>query len=303
MIALTKLRDLDLLDLAGRRTHVSAASGLVRIGGCVYVVIDDELHLGAFPAGSNAPGRLIPLFESELPFTNPERKAQKPDLESLCGLPPFGDFPRGALLALGSGSTAKRRRGVLLALDGEGAVDGSPQVVDLTGMYRPLDTAFPALNIEGAVVIGNELRLFQRGNKRNSENAVVRFSLSGFLAALDRDSATPIEPLAIHSIDLGGMNGIPFCFTDAAALADGHVVFTAIAEDTDDTYNDGPCMGAAIGVLNPENEVRRFLRLDGPYKIEGIDARLNGDTIEVQLVTDADDPSIPAVLYAASLKL
>src|SRR5271169_2423622 len=33
-----------------------------------------------------------------------------------------------------------------------------------------------------------------------------------------------------------------------AALPDGTMVFTAVAEDTDDNYNDGACAGAAVGI-------------------------------------------------------
>jgi len=42
-------------------------------------------------------------------------------------------------------------------------VRGSPRVVDCSPIFAFLDGEFPALNIEGAVVSGAELRLFQRG--------------------------------------------------------------------------------------------------------------------------------------------
>jgi hypothetical protein len=69
MVSLTKIRDLDLAAATGpgRPLHLSAASGLVCVGDRLYVVADDELHLGAFRTGSAAPGHLIRLFERALP--------------------------------------------------------------------------------------------------------------------------------------------------------------------------------------------------------------------------------------------
>src|ERR1044072_5392942 len=124
MIALTKLRDLDLAagPAAGRPAHLSAASGLACINSFIYVVADDELHLGVFRNGHREPGHLIRLFDGELPDAKADRKRQKPDLEALTLLPACEGHPHGLLLALGSGSTPNRRRGALLGLDAQGAV-------------------------------------------------------------------------------------------------------------------------------------------------------------------------------------
>jgi hypothetical protein len=166
MITLTRIRDLDLSAPAtpGRPSHLSAASGLACRDSYIYVIADDELHLGVFRTIDSGPGRLIRLFDGALPDSNPDRKKQKPDLEALTLLPAYGGYPHGALLVLGSGSTRKRRMGALLGLDEQGAVCGPPHVLDLSPMLAPLDDEFAALNIEGAIVSGDELRLFQRGN-------------------------------------------------------------------------------------------------------------------------------------------
>src|SRR5215469_13894795 len=89
---------------------------------------------------------------------------------------------------------------------------------------------------ERSVVSGAELRLFQRGNKRNSQNAIIRFQLSTFLEALSSEQTAPIAPLAINTFDLGQIDGIPLCFTDGAALPDGTMVFTAVVEGGGDNY-------------------------------------------------------------------
>jgi hypothetical protein len=303
MITLTKIRDLTLSAAShpGRPLHVSSASGLVRQKSFLYVVADDELHLGVFRAEGNEPGHLIRLFDGVLPDAKSDRKRQKPDLEALTLLPAFGDHPHGALLALSSGSEPNRRTGALLGLDADGAVDGSRRALDLSPLLVPLEDKFHALNIEGAVVCGGELRLFQRGNTKHAENAIVGFPLSAVLDVLGSGRTGAIKPAAIHPVDLGQVDGIPFSFTDASALAGGDMVFTAVAEDTADTYNDGPCVAAAVGIVDNDGRLRSFYPLDQPYKVEGVSARVDGDGIRLLLVTDADDADIPAGLFSATI--
>ena len=303
MIALTKIRELDLADTgdAGMPRHVSAASGLACPGATIYVVADDELHLGVFDAAGRAPGRLLRLFDGELPIEKKARK-QKPDLEAITQLPPFGNCPNGALLALGSGSKRNRCRGALLRLDARGIISGAPHLLDVSPLFEELERHCPALNIEGAVVIGGELRLLQRANKKHPRNAIVRYPLSAILGALASGVVIgAIEPASIDVVDLGAIDGIPLSFTDGASLPDGAMAFTAVAEDTEDTYNDGACLGAAIGVVAPDGTVRLLEHLDECHKVEGVAARLDDNVVRLLLVTDADDPAIPANLFAATL--
>jgi len=165
----------------------------------------------------------------------------------------------------------------------------------------PLHDAFEELNIEGAVVVGDELRLFQRGNKRYADNAIIRYSFSQVLNALHNGYADSIAPSAINRIKLGSIEGVPFCFTDAAALPNGDMVFCAVAEDTEDAYRDGPCIGAALGIVSNDGNLLSLQQFDRPFKVEGISARGNGDRLDLLLVTDADDPAIPALLLSTSI--
>ena len=303
MIALQKIRELTLSEptAPGRAAHLSAASGLAVVGRNIYVVADDELHLGVFEAAGVAPGKLVRLLDGVLPDAKPERKRRKPDLEALTPLPPFDRFAHGALLALASGSTQHRRGGALLALDPHGGIQSAPQAVDLSPLLAPLEDKFPMLNIEGAAIAGGEFKLFQRGNRRHPVNAVIGFALPAILDSLGVGGAAGFEPSTLRTYDLGGVGGIPFSFTDAAALADETIVFTAVAEDTEDSYRDGPCIGAAIGMLDTNGRLAWMRQLDEPLKIEGVDARSEGGGIRLLLVTDADDPDCPAGLFAATL--
>jgi hypothetical protein len=303
VIALTERRALDILPAGpGRQpSFLSAASGLVQVGSKAYVVADDELHLGVFSIDEVGPGHLIRAFDGILPDDKAERKRQKPDLEALALLPPSEDFPHGSLMALGSGSRPNRGRGVLLGLDGQGTLSGTIHALDMAPVLAPLQTVFADLNIEGATVLGEELCLFQRGNTRHPENAILRYPLSQVIAALCNSLADAIAPSVIHRPDLGAIDGVPLCFTDASALPDGDILFCAVAEDTEDAYRDGPCVGAAIGIITIDGSLISLWRLNQPYKVEGISARSAGNQLDVLLVTDADDPAIPAMLLSASM--
>jgi hypothetical protein len=147
MIAATELRALDVsTESPGKQpSYISAASGLVCVGSNIYVVADDELHLGVFATGDLEPGCLIRLFAGDLPGSRTERKRQKPDIEAIAFVPAFDGFSYGALLALGSASRPNRGRGLLLGLDPQGAVIGSPEELNMSPILGPLNRTFPEL--------------------------------------------------------------------------------------------------------------------------------------------------------------
>lgn len=300
MIALTLLRELDLAvpTAAGRPSHLSAASGLVCIQSHAYVIADDELYLGAFRLDTSEPGQVIRLFDGTLPMKKGPRKKQKPDIEAIVKLPATSEHPHGALLVLGSGSRTNRQRGAILTLDANGGIAGSPRVVDISSLYAALHSEFDELNIEGAAIVGNDMFLLQRGNKGNNRNALVRFALDAFVDAVSTAGRANI--VSIDHFELGEIAGIQLSFTDAAALPDGRLLFTAVAEDTGNAYDDGRCVGAAVGIISG-NALQHLEPFDRPCKIEGVHAYVDGHTIRLLLVTDADDAKTPAQLLAATL--
>jgi hypothetical protein len=80
-------------------------------------------------------------------------------------------------------------------------------------------------------------------------------------------------------------------------------VYIAAAEDTPNAIDDGPVVGAAVGLL--DGDVARYALLEepdgtrSPRKIEGI--TFDPETGTGWLVTDADDPAKPADLCAFTL--
>ncbi len=83
-------------------------------------------------------------------------------------------------------------------------------------------------------------------------------------------------------------------------MPNGDIVFSAVAEDTDDTYNDGRCAGAALGMLDVSGAHLWTRTLAQPYKIEGLDVRRDGEDLKILMVTDADDMALPAKLLAST---
>lgn len=281
--------------------HLSAASGMVVAGDFLYVIADDELHLGIFDARGQGEGRLVRIFPGELADDPALRKAAKPDLEALVRLPPFEGCPHGALLALASGSRPNRRTGVVLALDADSRLLGTPFPLDLGPFHLPLEASFPALNIEGAVVLGTELVLLQRASRMYPENALVYLSLDEVLRAMSSTNSAASEPARVRIVDLGTIGGVPLGFTDGAALPDGRIVFSAVAENAEGTYLDGPCIGAAIGIIGTDGQVETLHRLEPTQKVEGVHATIHGDLIHLLMVTDADDADVAGKLLSAEM--
>jgi hypothetical protein len=298
MLTMRYLGELTWAAGSGRRRHVSAASGIACVGGMLFAVADDELHAAALDPVALSGGGRMRLLAGKLPAGRAARKAAKPDFESLVPLPPDMRHPHGALLALGSGSTPRRMAGAVLPFAAGGGV-GEAAPVTLAPLYGPLAAEFGQLNIEGAVVLGDRLLLFQRGNGKEGRNAVIAYELAAAMAALF-GGPEPGRP-AVTDVAIGDAAGAPLCFTDATALADGRIAFTAVAEQTDDPYHDGACVGAAVGVLDAGFRVTALHRIDPPLKVEGIAAITTEGAVELLLVTDPDDRSQPSRLYQARL--
>jgi hypothetical protein len=297
-----RILSLDPLDHPRGQAHLSSASGLVCAYGRVYVVADDEHHLAVYD-DVDAPGRLIRLFPGDLPEPKKARKKRKPDTETLMLWPACEPWPHGALLALGSGSRPRRRSAVAVPLQADGEPVLPVHRIDLTSLYVPLSERFAQLNIEGAMRLGDEFVLLQRGNKGGSPNALIHLPLEEIDALLHGRPHGALKPLHVRGVDLGNVDGIPLCFTDGKPLPDGRWVFTAVAENTDDSYADGACAGAALGVMGAAGEVEQLHRLSDPLKIEGVDAHIDGNVLFVCLVTDADDPRQASRLLMAQLDL
>ena len=101
-------------------------------------------------------------------------------------------------------------------------------------------------------------------------------------------------PLRTTDVPLGHTPvGIPYGFTDGTALPGGGWVFTAVAEDTRDSYHDGHCAGALVGWVDSDGRLLRTEPLAGAPKVEGITLDPLGRLL---MVTDSDNPFAPSAL-------
>lgn len=280
--------------------HVRAGSA-VRRWGQRLVVVQDDVHALALldaSAGVVAPLALTPGADGSYVFGEAlGNKALKMDLEAAVVL------PDGRLVALGSGSTARREH--LVVVDERHHV----RVVEGHELYAHLrartDFAGSELNLEGAVVTSGSLRLLQRGNGAAigglvAVNALGDLPLDAFTAWLD---GGPVPQLsAVWQVDLGRVAGVPFGFTDAAALPDGRIAFLAGAEDSPDTYRDGQVVGCRLGIIDGEDiRLTDIVEEDGALtrlKLEGIDWRGQGQdgSWHFVVVADMDAPDVPALM-------
>lgn len=290
---LTKVRDLHLAASAGGG-FLSAASGLIKHRGKFYVVADDELHLGIFDG--DKPGRRRRLLSGKLPGDHKARKKAKPDFEVLLALPASPTLPLGALMALGSGSTENRRRGVMVPFSDKGLSRRTIRF-DLSPLYLSLAQSIPDLNIEGAVARGDDLLLFHRGNRAQPDNLVISIDLAAFLAKASNGQPVDAQVRTLSELPIGDVGGVPLSVTDAALLPGGGLIVTAVGEDTVNAYDDGKLTGAVVCRLDSNLKLLGRWMLDPMVKAEGVE--LYGE--DILLVTDADDPSRPAELFRAKL--
>ncbi len=252
---------------------VTGGSALLEVDGRLLAIHDDAFRVSWIDRGSFAVTPLLLLGDGAA-----LSKPDKPDFESAVRT------PDGAVHVLGSGSTAKRC--IVARIDPGDAVT----LRQRPALYRSIQKALASgerPNVEGAIVVGELLRLFNRA-AGHTPNASVDLPLAALHGGEPR-------VLALQAFDLGTLEGVPLGFTDVALLRDGRSVFLAAAEDAPDAIADGPVSGSVVGLLEPSagGIGARWTRLRGsdgrpsPYKIEGV--VVDRDVRGGWLLTDSDD--------------
>jgi len=262
---------------------------------CRGLVADDENHLLLLERDriDSAPLHFMRLAEGELPADAAERKRLKRDLETLLLLPASPDSPV-LLVALGSGSTPQRDFAYVLALDADGAPQDHARRVTMAALYDPLRATLGEINIEAGVVQGDSLVLIHRAHAGARANALVTVAMRDMHGLLHGAQTASILAPAVAMLDLGDLDGVPLGITDAARSTNGGWVFSAVAEATDNAYDDGACVGSVLGEVDAAGRLIRMQRIAGGPKVEGV--AFASDT-ELWLATDADDPAKPSAIY------
>lgn len=262
---------------------LAAASGIVCVEQRLYVIADDLLTLAVYDL-QGVRRQSITLLTGVLPDEHAARKAEKPDFEALVSM------PDRSLLALGSGSTQRRQRGVWVQHVASAANSSS---VDLSELYVALASELPELNIEGGVVLGSQLYLCSRGNGARRDNALIKLDLARVLRSLSADQRLAANSvLSIQRVQLPELDGIPLSLTDLAVHR-SQLVFSAAAEASANTYDDGACTGSVVGKLSAEGLPHDLVTMASGLKLEGI---CSTEAQELYAVADADDPRAQAPL-------
>ncbi|MFF5290291.1 DUF6910 family protein [Paractinoplanes globisporus] len=286
-------------------TPVRAASAIVAFGGGWLVAQDDATHAAWLRGGLVTPVRVVEAIDGLEVFSEVAgTKHLKPDFEAACAVTVGGVE---AALLLGSGSSPARMRASLLRLDAA----GSPwaKIADLTAVYHAVAEAMglqvDQLNLEGACVVGDRLRWFQRANvAAGAPTVCADVELDDLLAAV-MGRTKDITIKATQRYDLGTVDGVALAVTDAIAVEGNRVLVSAVAEDTPNAIDDGPIVAAALALLEEDDDgedgsVRDLAEIPKnpdktPPKIEGLaikESTKNG--VRVVAVTDADDPTAPS---------
>lgn len=265
---------------------VRAGSALVKHRGRLLLAQDDDYTLFWIDVTANSiDTQSVPLRRDNGVMP----KALKPDFEAAARL------SDGRILVMGSGSAEPRRTVVLV----------DPETNDFTthdaGRLYDLvsDAVGHEINLEGVLEVPHGLLLFHRGNSGDG-NAVIRLAVNP-----EHPAAARVEE--VTRWDLGTVPGeraqVALTFTDADVDAHGRHWYIAAAEDTPNAIDDGPVVGAAIGMIAGDHAVWvPITEPDGSVscrKYEGL--VLDDDLSGAWLVTDPDDESRHAELCRVRL--
>ena len=298
-LELRRLRDLDFGEPpdAAHPAHIASASGIAKRGNFVYVVGDDLLEVGVFELAGGDPGAARRVFAAP---ADAGGEPDKPDLEGLTSLPPVEGEPNGGLLGIGSGSKPSRDRGFYWSFAPDGSLAGEPRAIDLRPVYEVMRGELDGdINIEGAAVLGSRLWLFHRGNEGDAPNTVAEFELGDLSRTLRQDLVVdPDELAAMHAYQLGELEGVPLCFSDATTLSEELVCFCASAE-----RDTGEIHGSVVGTIQGDGSVRRLRTIDPHWKVEGVHATIDSGVIDFLFVCDQDDPETPSPLLSATMPI
>jgi hypothetical protein len=295
---------------------VRAASSISWFGERLAIVQDDTLLIALVdPQSFEVEAIALPLRQDGARTFDVAQgnKKQKADFEASVSSTLDGTE---TLFAFGSGSHENRES---IAIIRQHATSFESSIVHAPALYAALraERGFLSseLNLEGALLVGDTLRLFQRSNGTQLAAdtpvccATCDLSWSGLLAYLAAPAASQVPALRdVQHYDLGKAEDARLTFTDAALLPDGSVAFSASAESSPNAYDDGVVTGSALGKLAPG---KAFLcplvdEQGTPVrdKVEGLvvaRGTASGPARRAYLVFDPDDHRVAATLAEVEL--
>ena len=275
------------LELLFRITGIGAASGLIYNNGNLLLVSDNSHIVYEYNIEKQHLEKTELVNKNYLGPRENVAKEDKPDYEAIAVK---GD----SLYLIGSGSAANRN---LI-----GHINAKDKTlyphIDAADLYLAMqnfaEIAPEDFNIEAVVNDGDTWYFLNRGNGPGRKNGI--FTLTGSM----NDTSFQI---LYNPVKLPKIKGVPASFTDAC-LADGKLYFTAAAEDTTSTYQDGKVAGTLLGRMNLEKmKVEKTLVISEANKFEGITLfKENEKEIEFLLCEDTDSNTTDSAIYKLTVK-
>jgi len=269
---------------------IPSASGIVRLKDHYFIIGDDSPWLFETNSKFKIKKKIL-IFPSGKQF---ERipKEMKPDFEALAIDQSTGTIN---LLIFGSGSKSPQRD---VLVKSSTLKDHETQIFSMNEFYDKMRAAAGLkkheLNIEGAVLTGGMLFLFDRSN-----NYLFVYKWEEIEQYLKDYKICP-NPKVYH-VNLPKLQGFQSTFSGATAAFEGNkIIFTASVENTRDSYHDGEIMGSFVGsfnLLNLKDGLTPYCELikdenGEPLKIKAesvcLQKQAAGNQADLVVVTDSD---------------
>lgn len=168
-------------------------------------------------------------------------KLSKPDFEAIAVGKVNG---KDELFIFGSGGLSPERDNLVIF---NPADSSSIKSISLKSLYNDIlkkaSITQTELNIEAAVVIKEDLYLFNRG-----KNFIIKISWKSFLKYIENAQSLDLE---IYPFKLPLISGVEAGFSGATRLgSSSKILFTASVERTKDWIKDGLVLGSFVGVID-----------------------------------------------------
>lgn len=254
---------------------IGSASGLVYLDEKLYVISDSSSYLYEYHI-SEAKLNKIALVENAQENI---LKKDKPDFEAIA-------LKGNDLYLFGSGSTESRNRLFKYKLKSEKVI-----AKDITDIYSRIKKQFnianDELNIEGVILNGESVYIFQRGNGKIGKNGIIYASDSA------EDAKFEFIPFNIPKI-----KNVSTTFTDAVLVGET-IYFLATAEDTTSTYLDGEVLGSIIGSIDLNTmKLIDWIQITDQHKFEGLTLfKQTATEIEFLLCEDNDTEKLESNIF------
>lgn len=226
---------------------IPSASGMEIVKGMVYVVGDDSPYLYGLDHDLQMKHKVLLYEPEEIEGDGRIPKKKKADLECMAYFTINGYVH---ILVFGSGSKSPARDvAYLIKLPTPYSKKHIVWERDLTDWYDLLrshpDVAGEGkMNLEGATCTDDAFILFNRGNKKGVNSALV-FHLEEFIEFIQGHTEMLPFP-SVAPYDLPEVNGVASGFSGATVYGD-KLFFTGAVEDVDDPYLDGPVSESLCG--------------------------------------------------------